>query len=180
MRTITFITLLFCVTNLFAQTNYYTETKIFNEVEYGYQCDVSSIGSVYLYNKLNKWIGANQKIIETDEVFFYEDYFVDLTTHESWLQYRAEFNKIMRDSFSKLNKELLKKGGNLHFEFYINPETGKVDDIRFYFDRDSCFVYLPISFFRQLELSLKEKCQLVVTDFGKKINYIYLWDTFKL
>ena len=180
MKTTTFITLLFCVTNLFAQTNYYTETKIFNEVEYGYQCDVSSIGSVYLYNKLNKWIGANQKIIETDEVFFYEDYFVDLTTHESWLQYRAEFNKIMRDAFSNLDRELLRKGGELFFEFYINPETGKVDDIRFYFDRDSCFVYLPISFFRQLELSLKEKCQLVVTDFGKKINYIYQWDTFKL
>ena len=180
MKTTTFIALLFCVTNMFAQTNYYTETKKIHEGDYRYQCHVSPNKNVTLCNASSKWIGLEQKIKDTDEIFNNEDNELDLTTHESWLQYRAEFNKIMRDSFSKLNKELLKKGGNLHFEFYINSETGKIDDISFYFHRESCFVYLPISFFRQLELSLKEKCQLVVTDFGKKLNYIYQWDTFKL
>lgn len=180
MKTKTLIILLFCVTNLFAQTNFYTETKVFNEEEYSYQCNVSPRGHVTLYNAFNSWIGVEQKFKETNEQFDNEDNELDLTTYESWLQYRNEFYKIMNDAFLNIDREILRKRGTLHFEFYINSKTGKVEDISFFFNRHSCYVHLPISFFRQLELVLKEKCQFVTTDFAKTINYIYQWDTFKL
>ena len=102
MKTKTLIALLFCVTNLFAQTNFYTETKVFNKEEYSYQCNVSPRGNVTLYNASNCWIGIEQKFKETNERFDNEDNELDLTTYESWLQYRNEFYKIM-NSLDNLN-----------------------------------------------------------------------------
>ena len=178
MKTISLIALLFCVTSLFAQTNYYTSTKVLNEGEYSYQCDVSPVGNVTLYNTSNSWIGLEQKVKATNADFVFEDFCMDLITDESWLQNRGEFTTVMISSALTLDRETLRKRGTLYVNFYINPQTCKVDDVRFCFDRDACCAYFPISFFRQLELAIKENCQYVTTDFAKGLNYVYQWDTF--
>lgn len=180
MKIVFLTVLLFCVTNLFAQTNSYTSTKVFNEGEYSYQCDVSSVGNVALYNTSNSWINKEQIVKTTNAIFVYEDFYLDLITDESWTQNRIEFQMIMRNAFVDLDLEVLRQGEELYVNFYINPETGKVDDVRFYFDCNACYTYLPVSFFRQLELAIKERCQYVTTDMAKILNYVYQWDTFKL
>ena len=172
MKTMTFIALLFCVTNIFAQSNLYTGTKVFNEGDYSYQCDVSPTGNVYLYNISNSWIGIDQKVKETNQIFSSEDAFIDLITDESWLQNKTEFKTIVRNAFSALDRNTWSKSGTLYVNFFVNADTGKVDDVRFYFDRDSSYVYLPVSFFRQLELALKENIQYVLMDAGKKLNFV--------
>ena len=180
MKTISLIAFLFCVTNLSAQTNNYTVTKVFNEGEFSYQCNVSPVGNVELYNTANNWIGIDQKIKETNLIFASEDAYTDLITDESWRQNRTESRVIMRNALSGIDEVTLERGGTLYVNFFVNTETGDVDDVRFTFDRDSCFVYLPISFFRQLELAFKENCQYVLTDFAESLNYVYQWNAFKL
>ena len=178
MKTITFIALLFCVTNLFAQTNFYTTTQVFNEGEYSYQCDVSSARNITLYNISNNWIGLDQKFKGTNQTFVFEDTYTELITDESWLQNKTEIKTILRNAFSALDRNTWSKSGTLYLNFFINTDTGKVDDVRFYFDCDSSYVYLPVSFFRQLELAFKENIQYVLTDAGKNLNFVYQWDTF--
>ena len=178
MKTKILIALLFCVTNLFAQTNLYTETKVFNEGAYSYQCNVSSVGNVYLYNTSNSWIGLDQKFKSTNANFVFEDQSDDLITHDSWLQNRAKLTMILRNAISSLDSDVWTRNGTLYINFYVNTNTGKVDDVRFYFDRNSSYVYLPISFYRQLELTFKEQYQYVLTDVGSSLNYVYQWETF--
>ena len=178
MKTNILIALLFCVTNLFAQTNFYTSSKVFNEGTYRYQCDVSSSGNVYLYNISNNWIGLSPQIKEGNVNFVLEDIQVELTTEESWLLNRTKFGTIMDNALSSIDDNTWTKHGTLYVNFYVNTDTGKVDDVRFYFDRDSSFVYLPISFYSQLELAIKEQFHYVLTELGRNLTFVYQWQTY--
>lgn len=167
---------LFVCVICFAQTNYYTESKVFDEEGYAYQCDIK-FGDVVLYNKANKWTGIEQKHKATGEIFKPEN---TVTTYESWLEYRKKFPRIMKTALSDIDEDLQRNiRGQLFLDLFINTETGRVDDIVFYFFRKSGLVYIPISVFRQLELSIKETCRFTITEEGKRVNYAYLWDSFK-
>lgn len=156
-----------------AQTNYYTETKIFYENGYTYQCYVEAKW-VDLYNK-NYTTYAHGRVTQvfkdTGETFYllhYERvaqmYDNDETRENGKNKVRAilaPYKSILKD------KELLMK-------FVINSDTGKIDEVYFGFTQIGPYAQLPISVFREIELSLIGT-QFKLTDFGKRLNYLYMW-----
>ena len=174
------ILLLFAVNNLFSQTNYYTETKTIHENGYTYQVDKYGSGIIDVYNKENKWINKKQTYKSTGEYFYMPDYGLELLDNKSFLSTRKILFAILEESYSEEEKEQIKNiGKKCIIEFYINSETGRVDDVRFSFHRTSWYINIPISVFHNIELKIKEKLNFVVTDEGKKISYIYCFDYYK-
>ena len=76
----------------------------------------------------------------------------------------------MKTALSDIDEDLQRNiRGQLFLDLFINTETGRVDDVVFYFFRKSGLVYIPISVFRQLELSIKETCRFTITEEGKEL-----------
>lgn len=173
------IAILFCSNSLIAQTNYYTETKVFNEADYTYQCSLEPTGLIYLYNVENKLTYDDMKFNHTGKKFIPENENIRTITYESWKEYRKDFYNIMRNAFSDVEINLLRKSGRvIYLEYFINTVTGKIDEIKFFFFKESGFINIPVAVFRNIELQIKANCQFVITVEGKGLNYVYLSDTF--
>lgn len=174
------ILLLFAVNNLFSQTNYYTETKTIHENGYTYQVDKYGSGIIDVYNKENKWINKKQTYKSTGEYFYMPDYGLELLDYNAYISARKILVDILEESYSEEEKKQIKNiGKKCIIDFYINSETGRVDDVRFSFDELSYYINIPISVFRNIELKIKEKVHFVVTDEGEKISYIYCFDYYE-
>ena len=178
MRTLfLIIALSFAINSLFSQTNYYTETKTFYEDGYTYQVDRCESGNIKVYNKDNKWINKDQTYKSTGEYFEVPDYGPDLLDNRYYRTTNKILYDILYECFSDEEIENIKNIGRICIiNFYIDSETGKVDDVRFSFDRISGYVNIPISVFREIELKIKDRLTFVVTEEGKKINYIFCFE----
>ena len=174
MRTIIFIAMLFCTVFSAAQTNYYTTSKVFYASGYTYQCDLSASGRVELYNVSNKWIGQYPSYKSTGETFVMPDAGIQLTTHASWLANEEKVKNIVNATFTDAQKQTV-TNEELAIIMYINTETGKIDDVYFRFLSDRPYAYIPVSVYRNIEVAIKENIQEVLTDEGKKLNFIYWW-----
>ena len=176
MRTIIFITMLFCATFSVAQTNYYTTSKTFYENGYTYRCDLCASRSLDLYNVNNKWIGQFPSYKSTGETFVVPDVGIDLFTHASWLANKEKVENIVKAAFTAAQKQTI-TDEELYIDMYINTETGKIDDVCFSFLNNKPYAYIPVSVYRNIELAIKENIQFVLTDEGRKLNFIYWWTT---
>ena len=174
MRTIIFIAMLFCTVFSAAQTNYYTTSKTFYENGYTYRCDLCASGRVELYNVSNKWIGQYPSYKSTGELFVMPDEGVQLTTTASWLANEEKCKSIINATFTDAQKQTV-TNEELAIIMYINTETGKIDDVYFRFLSDRPYAYIPVSVYRNIEVAIKENIQEVLTDEGKKLNFIYWW-----
>ncbi len=175
-QNVKFISSAFCMfvwaMSLFAQTNYYTATKTFNENGYTYQCDVKASGRVTLYNKNNKWTYADQTIKQTGAIYIMPEAGVDLWEDDNWT--RAKRFEIVNNAFSSAEKQRV-KGQEFNIGMFINPETGRVDEVDFTFVDFGPYVTIPVSVYRKIELELKNKIWVTPTVEGKKLNYIIYW-----
>ena len=174
MRTIILITMLFCATLSVAQTNYYTTSKTFYENGYTYRCDLCASRSLDLYNVNNKWIGQFPSYKSTGETFVVPDVGIDLFTHASWLANKEKVENIVKAAFTAAQKQTI-TDEELYIDMYINTETGKIDDVCFSFLNNKPYAYIPVSVYRNIELAIKENIQFVLTDEGRKLNFIYWW-----
>ena len=174
MRTIIFITMLFCATLSVAQTNYYTTSKTFYENGYTYRCDLCASRFLDLYNVNNKWIGQFPSYKSTGERFVVPDAGIDLFTHASWLANEEKVENIVKAAFTAAQKQTI-TDEELYIDMYINTETGKIDDVCFSFLNNKPYAYIPVSVYRNIELAIKENIQFVLTDEGRKLNFIYWW-----
>ena len=174
MRTIIFITMLFCATFSVAQTNYYTTSKTFYENGYTYRCDLCASRFLDLYNVNNKWIGQFPSYKSTGETFVMPDAGIQLTTHASWLANEEKVKNIVNAAFTAAQKQTI-TDEELYIDMYINTETGKIDDVCFSFLNNKPYAYIPVSVYRNIELAIKENVQEVLTDEGRKLNFIYWW-----
>ena len=174
MRTIIFITMVFCATFSVAQTNYYTTSKTFYENGYTYRCDLCASRSLDLYNVNNKWIGQFPSYKSTGETFVMPDAGIQLTTHASWLENKEKVKNIVNAAFTAAQKQTI-TDEELYIDMYINTETGKIDDVCFSFLNNKPYAYIPVSVYRNIELAIKENVQEVLTDEGRKLNFIYWW-----
>ena len=174
MRTIILITMLFCATFSVAQTNYYTTSKTFYENGYTYRCDLCASRFVDLYNVNNKWIGQFPSYKSTGETFVMPDAGIQLTTHASWLANEKKVENIVNAAFTAAQKQTI-TNEELKLVMYVNTETGKIDDVCFRFLNNEPYAYIPVSVYRNIELAIKENVQEVLTDEGRKLNFIYWW-----
>ena len=168
--------MLFCATFSVAQTNYYTTSKTFYENGYTYRCDLCASRFVDLYNVNNKWIGQFPSYKSTGETFVMPDAGIQLTTHASWLANEKKVENIVNAAFTAAQKQTI-TNEELKLVMYVNTETGKIDDVCFRFLNNEPYAYIPVSVYRNIELAIKENVQEVLTDEGRKLNFIYWWTT---
>lgn len=167
--------LVFCVLFFFigmkAQTYYYNTTKTFNENGYTYQCDVTS-GSkeVRLYNKSNQFTYILPKYKDGSPLApRYWDKYVHLLEDDNWT--KPLCNSIVNNAFSTAEK-LRVKGRELSVTMYINPDNGRVSEVKFWFLTDSPYATIPVSVYRTIETNLKNQIWFTSTTEGKKFNYV--------
>ncbi len=159
-----------------AQSPYYNQTKTFHEKGYSYQCDYDG-QFAKLYN-----LADNQFIYEDQKNRYTGKY---LTSEEEWeLEFESETwthpkcYEIVNNAFSTVQKASI-NGVSMFVSLYINSDTGKVIGVEFEFDRDSPYMHIPLSVFRQIELELKRQIWFTLTDAGRRLNYIYLnWEQY--
>ncbi|NDV84225.1 DUF5043 domain-containing protein [Bacteroides sp. 51] len=177
MKTIiVFISLLFCVASVSSQTNYYTTTKTFYENGYTYQCDVAASRTVTLYNKSNKWTYVEQVYKSSGEIFIMpDDLSVELIDDNSWKNNRLKLISIVNNAFSATEKQRVRGDHKLGVVLYINPVSGRVDELHFTFVTFNPFAVIPLSVYRKIETEIKKELLYVPTSEGRKLNYIGLW-----
>ena len=166
-----------CLSFLCAQTNYYTESTTFNEEDYIYQIDVLSSGFVELYNQDNQWVGSYPMYKSNGTTFVQPEYgYIELYDPDSWLDSEEKMETIVWNALTISEREMV-KGDELYIILHINSTTGKVDDVMFNFVTWESFAKIPVSTYRKIELEIKEKLLYNLTDDGKKLNYIYTWNS---
>ena len=101
---------------------------------------------------------------------------IQLTTHASWLANEKKVENIVNAAFTAAQKQTI-TDEELYIDMYINTETGKIDDVCFSFLNNKPYAYIPVSVYRNIELAIKENVQEVLTDEGRKLNFIYWWTT---
>lgn len=154
-----------------AQSPYYNQTKIFHENGYSYQCDYDG-QFAKLYN-----LADNQFIYEDQKNRYTGKY---LTSEEEWeLEFESETwthpkcSEIVNRAFSAEQRALIGHD-KMYTCLYISSDTGKVIGVEFQLYRDSPYMHIPLSVFRQIELDLKRQIWLTLTAAGRRLNYIYL------
>lgn len=153
-----------------AQANYYVNDKTFYENGYTYQCDVlEGAKHVTLYNKDNKLTYVDQINRNTGELISIAQNRLEQFLDDSWT--RPKCNSIVNNAFSPAEKQRV-KGSNFTIIMYINPDSGKVSEVKFDFVSFRPYVTIPVSVFRKIELELKNNIWFTTTDEGKKRNYI--------
>jgi hypothetical protein len=75
--------------------------------------------------------------------------------------------------FSTLNPEA-QNGLKLSTSLYIDPSTGKVVDVEFEFLTDRIAAKFPPAVYRRIELELKRHIWFTPTEYGRRLNCIFL------
>lgn len=171
---VAFIYFMLCAIYISAQTSYYTQTKTFTENDYTYQCDVRESGIVTLYKKGDKWVHTNTLTYRDTG----ENYIIDDNTPDVIEPVDNNFintcKSIINNAFSSEEKQRV-KGSKFIFSMYINPTTGKIDEVTFEFYNIGSYATIPVSVYRYMEVNMKQKLSFKPTAEGKKLNYILYW-----
>jgi hypothetical protein len=80
-------------------------------------------------------------------------------------------NSIVNNAFSSSEKQRV-KGQELSITMYINPDNGKVAEVKFWFLTNSPYATIPVSVYRTIETNLKNQIWFTSTTEGKKFNYV--------
>lgn len=171
MKPIITIIIAICALKISAQENYYKSTKTFHENGYTYQCDVQDDSDfITLYNKDNKLTYVDKIFKSTGEQVSMLDNNVEFE-EENWT--RPKCFSIVNNAFSDIEKRKL-KGARFTIVMYIDPNSGKVSEVKFRFASFQPYATIPVSVYRTIEIELKKNIWFTPTEYGKKMNYIYI------
>jgi hypothetical protein len=157
----------------FVVPGYYRKdtTYVFNG--YRYRC-IGTKGAITLYNA-----DYQNKLVETVQV--YKDtgkYFDSDYGKNDPIINNSSMNQkvlgIINNAFTKDFVSYLKDYVNLTVTLYLNSETGKVEEVSFWFLHSSAFASLPISVYRNIEVQLINEISYTPSAIGKQLNYIFL------
>ena len=73
-----------------------------------------------------------------------------------------------------LMERQLKSYEKLNVVMYLNPQTGKVAEVSFWFISSDPFSTIPISTYRDIEMKLKNQISYKPSEIGKQLNFIML------
>jgi hypothetical protein len=163
---------LLCINKAMAQTYYYNTSKLFNEVGYVYRCNTTSWGSVTLslatdkYTDYLTFVYANgspvtdKKILEGDTPLMEED---------NWTKQKCM--SIVNNAFSGAERTRV-KGEKIDVNMIIDPITGKVIEVHFWFLKDDPFATIPVTTYRIIEQNLKSQIWFTPTSIGKQLKFL--------
>lgn len=155
-----------------AQSYYYNITKTIKGVGYTYQCEVlKGANFVTLYNKENKFTHIDQMDRNIQKIITIEENRERQFEEESWA--KPKCLSIINNAFSTVEK-LRVKGKEITLLIYINPDSGKIDEVEYQFLSSGPYGTIPVSVYRQIEVELKKNIWFTPTKEGKRRNYILL------
>ena len=175
-----FVCLTFPFTEMFAQQislvplNYYKKDTTYVMEGYSYRCE-GKTGNVSLYNAENKWANERQVYKSTGKVFDFG--FGEVEKYNPIIDSYAMDIKVLNIvdyAFTKDFVKTLEDYEKLNVVMYLSPETGKVEEVKFWFVYLDPFATIPISTYRNIELKLKEQISYTPSEIGKQLNYIML------
>ena len=174
MRTFLFLFSLCMAITAFAQddssweVNHYEHTRTFVEEGYTYQCDVK-YGYVTLYNAANQWTYADQIDNRTGKL--YTSNLGENDVFEMSDETAKAIIRIVNQSFSQEEARRITDNGFM-LTLFFSPVTGDLAEVCFNFSifRDSARI--PISYYRDIELQLKEQVHVKVLEGGKHLTYL--------
>lgn len=164
--------LLFSLT-VTAQTKYYDVDTTFYEKGYTYQCDVLE-GACYvtLYNIENRFTNVKQVDRNTGKgIATKENMRETQLEDDSWT--KPKCFSIINGAFSQEQKQLI-QDQEFCIILYVDPDTGKIADVEYQFLSLSPYGSIPISVFREIEVELKKNVWFVLTEYGKRRNFIII------
>ena len=174
MRTFLFLFSLCMAITAFAQddssweVNHYEHTRTFVEEGYTYQCDMK-YGYVTLYNAANQWTYADQIDNRTGKL--YTSNLGENDVFEMSDETAKAIIRIVNQSFSQEEARRITDNGFM-LTLFFSPVTGDLAEVCFNFSifRDSARI--PISYYRDIELQLKEQVHVKVLESGKHLTYL--------
>jgi hypothetical protein len=132
-------------------------------------------GLVRLYNKANRFTYAEKTYKDGRELP--EDISegrVSAIEMETWS--RPKTRSIVNGAFSAQEKAMV-KGKRFVITMFIDPDTGKVIEIKFVLGSQSSFGQIPPSTYYKIEQQLKKEIWFTMTEVGKQLNFGYLnWE----
>ena len=162
------ISLLFCMTDISAQTRFYDTPRTFNEQGFTYVSQLQAGVLVHLHNRDVRWIGIQNVNRDGTEIEIFRPPLFQVNND---IQMTQLARTIVNNAFTPAERQRF-NGARLHTILYVDPNTGRVDDVRFVFDRSLGFATIPVTTYRKIELELKNRIQFVVTAEGKRRNFI--------
>ncbi len=156
---------------LFAQSNSVVTEDIKGDGYTYIKETLNNTLKVKLYNKENEYtnvplinkntgkrpsIRLQEKRVEDDDLTF------------------SRIDMIINKAFTDAQKEAV-KGHCLGVAIYINSTTGRIMEIDYSFIKTSPFADIPVSVFREIEFKVKDEIRFMITDAGKKYNYVYFF-----
>ncbi len=125
-------------------------------------------GLITLYNKEN--IYTDVPVVFKDTGESPPDYLSkDPVIEDGWSH--DKYVEIINDAFTIDQRQAL-KGRFLHILIFVDSTTGRLVDVKFTFLETTLLNDLPLSFWRNLELKLKESIYLKPSEYGKRMNYL--------
>ena len=174
MRTFLFLFSLCMAITAFAQddssweVNHYEHTRTFVEEGYTYQCDVK-YGYVTLYNAANQWTYADQIDNRTGKL--YTSNLGENDVFEMSDETAKAIIRIIDLSFSQEEARRITDSGFM-LTLFFSPVTGDLAEVCFNFSIFEASARIPISYYRDIELQLKEQVRVKVLEGGKHLTYL--------
>jgi hypothetical protein len=149
---------------------YYHTTHTISMNGYAYQCDVKEKDiAATLYNKENRLTYANRTYKDgsplSKELFDSE---VDVLQDDNWT--KSKCVSIVNNAIRNYSNA---RGCFVSVSMYIDPNTGKVMEVKFRFVKDEGMGTVPVSAFREIEINLKNNVWFTPTAEGKKLNFLF-------
>ena len=150
------------------EVNHYEKTQTFVEDGYTYQCDVK-YGYVTLYNAANQWTYADQIDNRTGKL--YTSNLGENDVFKMSDETAKAIIRIVNQSFSQEEARRITDNGFM-LTLFFSPVTGDLAEVcfNFFIFRDSARI--PISYYRDIELQLKEQVHVKVLEGGKHLTYL--------
>jgi len=180
MRTLLlFLTALMIGAETFAQQldfvapGYYRKDTVYVLNGYRYRC-IGAKGTVRIYNAdyQNQWEEQTQVYKETGKYF--DSNWGKINPIVDDYSMSQKVLNIIDNAFTKEFTASLKDKERLNVVMFLNSETGKVEEVSFWFTHFGPFATLPLSTYRNIELQLIRDISYTPTAIGKQLNYIML------
>ena len=176
------LTTLLIGTGTFAQQldlvvpGYYRKDTVYVMNGYRYRC-IGTKGIVRIYNAdyQNQWEGQTQVYKETGKYFDFD--FGEEEKYNPIIDDYSMSQKVLNiidNAFTKEFTASLKDYEKLTVTLFLNSETGKVEEVSFWFTHFGPFATLPLSTYRNIELQLIRDVSYTPSAIGKQLNYIML------
>lgn len=156
--------------------NYYRKDTTYVMNGYSYRCE-GKTGNVTLYNVNNKWVKEKQIYKDTGKRFDFGFSKSELDKYNPIID-NADMDQkvlnIVNNAFTRDFSKKLKSYEKLNVVMYLNPQTGKVAEVSFWFISSDPFSTIPISTYRDIEMKLKNQISYKPSEIGKQLNFIML------